>query len=332
LLGKLVILDRIGVLALGLCLLALPLTAQDAEPDFETLWQTGSLWEVGDNRPLVRNARKAIVDAGAEGRKFALTKLSVTDSLQVRCLNEVFGQWGAAAYDDLVANIAHQDPAARRNVAEMLGALNDSKAADALLAQAAKEDKIGPRLSQVAALAKWKIEAAVPLIVEISRDKAERIRHRATSLLGAYETATAVNRLIEMLDDAVFYVRDGASAALVGGTLAARQLCLAEAVKQFNLPAAEHNLQRMRLMLPVAATLAEPGAPALLLKALVHESGAVRGDAADALVAWKLKAGLLDKDVDVEARLKQAADAEYDPYARAAIAAARARLADGSEK
>jgi HEAT repeat protein len=323
---------RVAFLALSLFFFALPLTAQDAKPDFENLWDTGSLWEVGDNREKVRVARKAIVDAGAEGRKFALTKLAVSDSLQVRCLNDVFGQWGAAAYDDLIANVAHAEPMGRRNVAEMLAALNDSRASEALLKQAKAEDKISPRLSQLAALAKWKIEGAVTLIDEVSRDDADRIRHRAASLLGSYDTDAAVRRLIEMLDDDVYYVRDGAAAALLSGSLAARGLCLKQATDQFNLAPAEQNVQRVRLLLPVIATLADDGVPALLLKALKHESGAIRGEAANALVTWKLGAGLIDSEVKVDASLTDAANAEYDPYAKAAIEKARTRLADGGKK
>lgn len=322
---------RVAQFAL-LILFALPLMAQDAKPDFDQLWTTGSLWEVGDNREKVRTARKAIVDAGEEGRKFAITKLGVSDGLQVRCLNDVFGQWGVAAYDDLVANIAHADKQARRNVAELLGTLNDSRAAEPLLAQATKETEISPRLSQVAALSKWKIEGAVPLIEEISRDPADRIRHRAAGLLGAYDTKPAIQRLIEMLDDNIYYVRDGAAAALAASSQAARKLCVSHIGEQLDSAPAGQDVQRIRLLLPVIATVADGAVPKLLLRALKHESGAVRGDAADALVTWKLAAGLQDVEVNVDDKLSEAADAEYDPYAKSAIEKARTRLADGGKK
>ncbi|MCB9932281.1 MAG: HEAT repeat domain-containing protein [Planctomycetes bacterium] len=320
------ILTRVATLALLLGLLAGALHAQDAKPDLESLWKTGSLWEVGDNRAKVQEARKAIIAAGAEGRKFALTKLGVTAGLEIRCLNAVFAGWGAEAFDDLVANIAHENSVARRNVAEILSALNDAKAAGPLLAQAEKEESLSPRLSQLAALAKWKIEDAVPLLVEISRSETERVRHRAAGLLGEYETVTAVNRLIELLDDNVYYVRDGARDALAAGTPAARALCLARLREQLELSPAEQDLQRIRLLLPVISTLADAGVPALLQKALKHETGSVRGEAGGALVNWKLTAGLLDAEPDVDAALKQALDSEYDPYAKATLEKALARL------
>lgn len=322
---------RIAILTLLLGLLAGTAQAQETKPDLESLWKAGSLWEVGDNRPKVQDARKAIIEAGAEGRKFALTKLGVTAGLEIRCLNAVFAGWGADAFDDLVANIAHEDPAARRNVAELLSALNDPKAADALLAQATKEQTLSPRLSQLAALAKWKVEDAVPLIIEISRSDTERVRHRAAGLLGSYESDSAVSRLIEMLDDGVYYVRDGARNALAAGTPGVRSMCLGRLREQLEMTPAEQNLQRIRLLMPVIATLADDAVPALLQQALKHESGSVRGEAGESLVTWKLGAGLLDNELDVDALLKKALDNEYDPYAKAALEQARARLGDSKK-
>ncbi|MCB9893090.1 MAG: HEAT repeat domain-containing protein [Planctomycetes bacterium] len=326
-------LTRFCLLALTFALVGGAVFAQqDQKPDFESLWATGSLWQVGDNREKVDEARKAIIDAGAEGRKFALTKLGVTAGLEIRCLNAVFKGWEGDAYDDLVANVGHEDATARRNVAELLIQLDDPRAAEALLAQAAKETELSPRLSQVAALAKWKIEDAVPLIVDISHSETERVRHRATSLLGNYETSAAVSRLIEMLDDSVYYVRDGARDALSAASVGARGLCLEKLKSELQLPSAEQNLQRIRLMLPVVASLGDDAVPGLLRQALKHESGGVRGEAADALVTWKLDAGLPNETLDVDALLKQAIDAEHDPYAKAAIEKARTRLGEADKK
>ena len=325
-------LTRFCILAMLVTLAGSGVFAQETSPDFAELWKTGSLWQVGDNREKVDDARNAIIASGAEGRKFALTKLGVSSGLEIRCLNAVYKGWGLDAYDDLIANVAHEDSVARRNVAELLNQLDDPRAGEALLAQAGKETELGPRLSQLAALAKWKNAEAVPLIVNISRDKAERVRHRAASLLGGYETAEAVSRLIEMLDDAVYYVRDGARDALRGSTDAAHAVCLERLSAQFEMPANEQNLQRMRLLLPIVAALANDAVAPLLKKALVHESGMIRGEAGSALVAWKLEAGQSDKTLDVDALLKQAIETEYDPYAKAALEKALARLGGADKK
>ena len=311
-------------------LIATPAVAQDTEPDLADLWRVGSLWQVGDNRDRVDEARKAIIAAGDEGLEFALTKLGVSSTLEIRCLNAVFAGFGDKAYDKLVASVDHDEPAARRNVADLLARLNNQDATEVLLAQATVEENQGAQLSQLAALSKWQIEDAVPLIIEISADAKDRIRHRATGLLGAYASGEAVGRLIEMLDDDIYYVRDGAQSALTKGTPQARALCLAKLQDQMNLPESEQNLQRLRLLLPVIATLASEDTPVVLQTALAHASGAVRGEAADALVTWKLGAGLMH-DLEVDALLKAAIEKEYDPFAKSAIEKARAKLGEAGK-
>ncbi|MBZ0135359.1 MAG: HEAT repeat domain-containing protein [Planctomycetes bacterium] len=322
---------RSSLLTLLIALLAVPAFAQEPGADLDELWRVGSLWQVGDNREPVDEARKAIIAAGDDGLKYALTKLDIADTLQIRCLNAVFAGFGDSAFDDLVANIGHESANARRNVADLLARLDDRKAAEPLLAQAGLEENRGARLAQLAALSKWQVEAAVPLLIEISGDTADRIRHRATSLLGAYSSQDSVTRLIAMLDDSVYYVRDGAQGALAGGTPQARALCLASLNNQLGLPGAQQNLQRLRLLLSVIATLADDGTPVALRKALGHESGAVRGEASAALVAWKLGAGLLH-ELDVDALLKSAIDKEHDPFAKAAMDKARTKLGEADAK
>jgi hypothetical protein len=323
---------RVTILAVLLTMLACPLLAQEAETDFDELWRVGSLWQVGDNRERVDDARQAIIDAGDDGLKYALTKLDVADTLQIRCLRAVFAGFGDTAYDDLVANISHDEPAARRNVAELLTRLDDSRAADPLLAQAKVEESLGAKLAQLAALSKWELEAGVPLMVEISNSEADRIRHRATSLLGPFSTMEAVERLIEMLDDDVYYVREGARDALAKGSKEARFMCFESLQGELELPAVEQKLRRVRLLLPVVATLAVDAVPQTLEKALGHESGAVRAEAGDALVTWKQGAGLLDDSVDVQQMLRDALKDEYDPFAKSALESALARLTDSDEK
>lgn len=314
-----------------IALLATPVFAQDSEPDLAELWRVGSLWQVGDNRDRVDEARKSIIASGDEGLKFALTKLDVSSTLEIRCLNAVFAGFGEKAYDDLVANIGHTEPSARRNVADLLARLNNVKAAEPLLAQARSENNLGAKLSQLAALSKWQNEAAILLIVEISRDAKDRIRHRATGLLGAYSDLAAVTRLIGMLDDNIYYVRDGAQNALAKGTVQARALCLKQLREQLDLPGVEQNLQRLRLLIPVIATFASDNTPLALQDALAHESGGVRAQAADALVTWKKGAGMLH-ELDVDELLEKAIAKEYDPFAKAAIQKARAKLGEADTK
>jgi HEAT repeat protein len=326
------ILRRISFLALLLVFTGLPLHAQDAKPDLAELWETGSLWAVGDNRAVVKDAREKIIAAGEDGLKFALTKMGTLDTKHVRCMRAVFAGLGKnenlrpKVLKGLEGKIPDDNATVRRNAAELLSLLKDKEAAPALLAQAKVEESLGAKLQQLSALAKWKNEDAVPLIIELSRNDVDRIRHRVTGLLGSYETRDAVFRLIEMLDDDIYYVRDGARNALVKSTPAARSVCLSRLQKQFKLPAGEQNIRRVRLLLPIIAGLANDAVPQVLQQALKHESGLVRGDAAAALVTWKSGAGLMDTKLDVTGLLDKALEKESDPYAKAGIEAARKKL------
>ena len=138
-------LKRISLVAVLLVLAGGSLFAQDEKPDLAKLWETGSLWEVGDNRAVVKDARQQIIDSGEEGLKFALTKLDAADTLHIRCLRGVFNGFEdnpdlkGKAFDGLVANIANEDATARRNVAELLASMDDERAAEHLVRQRSRD-------------------------------------------------------------------------------------------------------------------------------------------------------------------------------------------------
>lgn len=326
-------------------LIAGALWAQDApkaeekpKPDVAALWATGCLWEVGDNPPKVAKARKELIELGDEALKHALTRLAAKDSLETRCLEAVFAGWNVKkeqspvrALEALVANIGHAETMARRNVANLLDKLDDKRAAAPLLARAKAEDDEMVRMLQLAPLARWLDADALPLLIETSRTKLERWRGRAPALLANYDDPRASARLIEMLDDAVYHVADAAQDALKKASPATRLPVLARFKTELDQPAEKQAQQALRLILGVAATLAEKETPALLLRALAHTIAAIRGDAADALSAWKAGAGRLDKDTDVGRELKSALARETDPFARAAMNRALERVS-GIEK
>ena len=85
------------LLTLLIALIATPAFAQDAKPDLAELWRVGSLWQVGDNRDRVDEARKAIIAAGEDGLKFALTRLNASTTLEIRCLNAVIAGFGESS-------------------------------------------------------------------------------------------------------------------------------------------------------------------------------------------------------------------------------------------
>jgi bilin biosynthesis protein len=312
----------------GVALLGAPLAA---EPDLDELWRVGSLWQVGDDRERVADARQAIVDAGRPGLEYALTRLHVADTLQVRCLTAVIVGFGEEAIDPLRASIGHSSPAARRNVAELLRRLDARQSAPELLEQAKVEASDGVKLAQLTALSRWEIAEAVPLIIDLSRSDLARVRHRATSLLAPFNEPEAIARVIELLDDETFYVRQGALEALRDGSDNGRETAMTELARHMDRPESEQVPATIRQLLPAVAMQGTSEAAAVLLRALSHPHGGVRGDAADALASWHEevdKGGELEvrASVNVPLRLRTSLADEYDPFARSTMQSALDRV------
>ncbi len=310
-----------GRIVLSLLLLCAPLCAQQQKLD--ALWRVGCLWQVGENIPKVAAAREALVEAGPPGLEYALGKLGASSTLEIRCLTAVVVAFKEQAVDPLIERVAHEDPIARRNVAELLDKLKARRAADALLAQARVEDSQGARLAQLGALADWEVAAAAPLVIEVSRDESQRARQRAAGLLSRFESADVTTRLIALLEDETYYVRTAAVEALKKSPVSAREACFAVLQRELNADKPAAGL--VRRLLPVVATLANELTPDLLLDALEEDDAGMRADAAHALAGWKRGAGSLT-NVDVDAHLKRALRIEVDPFVRAEMESARRTL------
>lgn len=225
-------------------LLVLPATAVADGPDnarLEELWKTGSLWQVGDNIPKVDAARKEIVAAGAAGLAFIFTKLDTTDGLQFRCLEAVFKGFGSKALPGLYERIAHEDVKVRRNVAAMLGVIDDKSAAAKMVEHLKRESDLRCKVGHLQTLARWKEPTALDPLIECTRvtqqqePLAERLKVRIVPLLGNYDVDREVSRkagwrLIELLDDDAYFVRNAALAGLLqlgrGGGLHDAMDCL----------------------------------------------------------------------------------------------------------
>ncbi|MBX3475463.1 MAG: hypothetical protein KF754_13880 [Planctomycetes bacterium] len=330
---------RLGLLLI--LLFAAPAAAQEppkAEPSIAELWATGCLWEVGDNRETVPKARQALIAAGEPALAHALTRLGAANSLETRCLSAVFAGWKAQpemapkALAGLVANIGHEDPTARRNVADLLDQIDSRDAIEPLLARVRTEQVEGVRMAQLAPLCRWKVPEALPLLITASKSRTERLRARAPSLLVQFEDDAARQRMLELMDDTTYYVADAAAAVMQTSSPAWREACLASLRMQLILPHNQRRTQFIRRVLPIAASVAQLDTPVQLLAALNHADAGVRGDAADALVTWKGGAGLLDKDTDVAGKLHAALDKETDPFARTSLVRAIQRLSDSRNK
>jgi len=327
-------------LLLCLALAAANLAAQDApkpqpKPTIAELWDTGCLWEVGDNRVTVPKARQALVDAGQQALDYALTRLDAANTLETRCLAVVFAGWKAKpelapkALEGLIANIGRAEPTGRRNVADLLDQFDDRKAIEPLLARAKVEEVESVRMAQLAPLARWKAVDALPLLLQASRSKLERLRARAPGLLLNFEDEpTAFARLMELVGDPTYYVADAAQETLKKTSPANRARCVALLQDQLKPEADPKLLQSARRLLAVVATLADAKTPGTLMGALGHADAGVRGDAATALAAWKTGAGLLDNETDVQGKLASALDSETDPFCKASLTRALQQLSE----
>jgi len=291
--------------------------AQEAPdtPDLAELWRVGCLWQVGDNVQKVADARQALIEAGKPGLDYAISRLSAGATLEIRCLTAVIVGFGEDAIEPLSDNIDHESPAARRNAADLLLRVNGRSGAEALLAQAQVEENSRARLSQLTALARWEVAESLTPLLELSSDDNHRVRMECCPLLNLLGSVEAGERLLEMLHDRAFFVRNSARRALVTARLPVRLLCLRECRTALE----GGDATRARRLLPVVATLAVDDNPALLLRALNDPESVLRANAAEALVTWKTGAGLLDETTDVKAELAAAARQETDPFTRGVL-------------
>ena len=191
--------------------------AQNAK--LEELWKTGSLWQVGDNIPKVEAARKEIVAAGDAGLAFIYTKLSSTDGLEYRCIEAVFKGFGAKALPGLYERLAHEDVKVRRNVAAMLGVIDDKSAGPKMVEHLKKESDLRCKVGHLQTLARWKEPTALDALIECTRvtqeqePLAERLKVRIVPLLANYYEDRALARLFELLTDDAYFIRDAAAEA-----------------------------------------------------------------------------------------------------------------------
>lgn len=265
--------------------------AAPSQAELEELWKTGSLWQVGDNIPKVDAARKALVEAGEAGLAFAFTKLGSSDSLQYRCLEVVFKGFGAQALPGLLERMAHEEVQVRRNVAALLGVIDDRSVAGQMVDHLKKEADLRCKVGHLQTLARWKEPTALDPLIECTRvtqqqePLAERLKVRIVPLLGNFQDEKAIARLIELLSDEAYFVRDAARDALKqnpAGVVKCRQLV--EAFGGGRTVAGTS--PALPMLLSVCAASVIRGQHDLFLRVLASESSELRAAAARSLRAY----------------------------------------------
>lgn len=320
-------------------LLLLPTGIVADGPDdakLEELWKTGSLWQVGDNIPKVEAARKEIVAAGDAGLAFIFTKLNSTDGLEYRCLEAVFKGFGAKALPGLFERLAHEDVKVRRNVAAMLGVIDDKSAAPKMVEHLKKETDLRCKVGHLQTLARWKEPTALdPLIdcTRVTQDQeplAERLKVRIVPLLGNYDDfPRALERLEQLMGDPAYFVRDAARDALCASRAGQDHLLRGSDMDSFKA-SLQSDPAGMRRRIPSLMGFCAQGnyrdfieAVHFLLKAGAPE---IRGDTATFLstTAYEIciqaeGAGFRGRNWSATSVLREMALKETDPYALACI-------------
>ncbi len=158
---------------------------------------------------------------GDAGLAFIFTKLSSTDGLEYRCIEAVFKGFGAKALPGLYEHMVHEDVKVRRNVAAMLGVIDDKSAGTKMVEHLKKETDLRCRVGHLQTLARWKEPTALDPLIECTKTTqeqeplAERLKVRIVPLLANYEDEKAIYQLGKLLDDPAYFIRDAAREALL---------------------------------------------------------------------------------------------------------------------
>ncbi|MBU1701070.1 MAG: HEAT repeat domain-containing protein [Candidatus Eisenbacteria bacterium] len=193
------------------------LTAEDSLRDVAELFETASIWEVGNAREKVRRARKALIAKGMPAVDYATKeKLGSRDGLEFRAISEL-----AEAYPDeftarILPRLNDENEQVQRNVIGLLGDLHRTDARAPLEEMLAdrKQNKHWTRI--IYALGSIGDSHAAPRLRPFLTDANERRRITTTVALAALKDSTAVAALTNLLSDPLFTVRSAASSALRG--------------------------------------------------------------------------------------------------------------------
>ncbi|MDD3625713.1 MAG: hypothetical protein PHV06_00195 [bacterium] len=174
-------------------------TAEISEEKLEELFKTASLWEVGDNKELVQNARNELISIGQPAYEFIINKkLGSNDSLQFRALEAVIPAKPAIAIP-LLRNVLKdekQNPASRKDAIYFLGKLQDSEEKDYILALFNNRDYQSAVVNYSKQL---KISEIEPLVIKELPELTEPRAISYIDVLGEIGTDASVEFLINYL-------------------------------------------------------------------------------------------------------------------------------------
>ncbi len=182
---------------------------------FDSLWNIGIKWGVGENEVRVKWARKKLREMRPEIYRFIFPeKLNTENALVLRCLKEIV-KGDTAAVPEIMKAIFSKNDTISFNAIYLAGELKDRAFTDTLiymLKEKEFEKKIGTIID---ALSKIGEKRSIPHICKFYNHRSEIVRIKVATSLRRIKNSTALTTLIKMLKDESYAVRTGAMNSLV---------------------------------------------------------------------------------------------------------------------
>ncbi|MFQ5504796.1 MAG: HEAT repeat domain-containing protein [Planctomycetota bacterium] len=200
-----------------------------SDENLARLFASASLWEVGDNVRLVRRARATLVAIGKPAGLWILKhRMDATETLGLRAIRAVLVPLGKELLPELRALLGDEIPAKRGNAMDLLWRLRDHDSVPAIVAILMKDPLLSLRRKAALALCRLGARGALPGLDRLARSTRAEDRRAAAVALRGIPGAQAVHRLVDLLADESFTVRDPARASLDARREEAEKLGLVE--------------------------------------------------------------------------------------------------------
>jgi len=181
----------------------------------DSVFKIAALWEVGNARAKVRQARKQLKELGKEAIEYVFEhKLDTKSGLESRAVEALFKAWPDTAKPYLYKALYDERRRARANAVYWLGKLKqDAKDGVDSLFLAMKQKRASPRWV-AKALGEIGDSTVVPRILFLLKDGYEPSRIVTAEACGKLKNPVAIPDLIRILGDRLFTVRSAAEMAL----------------------------------------------------------------------------------------------------------------------
>jgi HEAT repeat protein len=186
------------------------------EATIERLYEVSSLWEVGDNRKRVRNARERFIAMGMEAVKYVIENSMETKSgLELRTIEELAKEHPDSIEPFLLELVTDESRKKRGNAIWLLGKIKAKESVEPLIDALGKKRNWRLRNTIIGALGDIEDSKAMDVIAPYLKDEKERVRITSARALGKIKDEGGIPDLIAGFDDRFFTVRLACENSLV---------------------------------------------------------------------------------------------------------------------